>query len=616
MNSRLIISLFALLGSMTSWAAPAEHEVKTQVVFGLGKTEVDPQLNGNKQTVKYMDELFADDVLPVRVEILSVSSPEGPYAYNKRLSQGRAKGMETFLRERYPALASVEFVTNTVDEDWTGVADYLKRSSYEWKDDALKIVQLEGADRKARLKELWVGEAWDHLMKNCFPYLRRAQITFIYSADKMPLSFEDCSAGDLRLKFRSGYRNLDSSLADNAELLAAIKNKISSGYNGPIVLSGYSSPDGSETANIKLAHLRAQSVRRYLVEQLSYPDSLIAVSPGQVDWQHLTCLVRNGYLGADRDEVLKILNDGEKTSVQKKRALLRLKGGETWRQLKENFKSELCAVSVHFSDSPAVVREEVKPSKPSGDVDEKPAVDTTETKKLIEVKIEKEQGTVVDTLLLHPVDSLPVQGDTLLVPDKKTPTEGIVESDVSKFEDISKTKHGEQKAIFAVGTNALLDLGTAVNVSVEVPVGKHWDITADYIFPWWKDRAHSFAFEILHLDLGARYYFKPWQKRDASVLRGWYASASAGLGYYDFAPWGDGVQGEEIKLSLGGGYTWALGDWWRLSAELGVGPVFTRYRNYQHQPNGDLLWISNQNRVLFGPTSAKISFSYLLHTRK
>lgn len=98
-------------------------------------------------------------------------------------------------------------------------------------------------------------------------------------------------------------------------------------------------------------------------------------------------------------------------------------------------------------------------------------------------------------------------------------------------------------------------------------------------------------------------------------MRGWFASASVGAGYYDFALWNPtGVQGEEIKLSLGGGYTWALSPWWRLTAELGVGPVFSQYRIYNAEAPDRLVVQEDTRNVFLRPTQAKLSLTYLLHT--
>ena len=102
-----------------------------------------------------------------------------------------------------------------------------------------------------------------------------------------------------------------------------------------------------------------------------------------------------------------------------------------------------------------------------------------------------------------------------------------------------------------MGTNLLYDAVTAANVSLDIPLGKHMDLTANFMFPWWKDRSKDFAFQIVHLDLGARYYFKGWEQPDQRVFNGWFVSGSAGLGYYDIAPWGGRCPGRRNQVFAG-----------------------------------------------------------------
>ena len=42
------------------------------------------------------------------------------------------------------------------------------------------------------------------------------------------------------------------------------------------------------------------------------------------------------------------------------------------------------------------------------------------------------------------------------------------------------------KPLFAIKTNLLYDALSAVNLEIEVPVGKRWSVAAEGIFPWWK----------------------------------------------------------------------------------------------------------------------------------
>ena len=586
MKVRGFISVLALLGCIGVYAAPKEHGVSARISYPVGKTEVNQDYRSNGKAVSTLDNVLGSGASVSRIEVISSSSPEGPYSVNKRLAGQRAFYAVEFLKQRYGVSDSL-FVVTTVDEDWKGVAAYLRRSDKPWKDEALKIIEVAGKNRKAQLQDLWVGEAWDDLMKNAFPALRKTEVRVILAAQEQERD---------QILFRRGYRQLDLS-EGNSATLDAVKKKIAGGYTGEIKVVGYSSPDGSASANEKLSLARAQNVKDYIVNNLGYPPDMISVSSGGVDWEKFAATVEYSYFGEDKATVLEILRNQNLSSAQKKHALLALDGGRTWQLLKGDQMLSLCSVVVTLED------EELPQEKPQEP--EKPVV--TEEPVVVEEPVVPEKPVVVEE---EPVEEPEAPVEEPVKPVTQEPeTEPVKESEI-----ISKTAK-PQTVLFGVGTNLLFDAVSGVNVSLDIPVGKHWDITADYIFPWWKDRSKSFAFQLAHIDLGARYYFKPWERRDQNVMRGWFASASVGAGYYDFALWNPtGVQGEEIKLSLGGGYTWALSPWWRLTAELGVGPVFSQYRIYNAESPDRLVVQEDTRNVFLRPTQAKLSLTYLLHT--
>ena len=586
MKVRGFISVLALLGCIGVYAAPKEHGVSARISYPVGKTEVNQDYRSNGKAVSTLDNVLGSGASVSRIEVISSSSPEGPYSVNKRLAGQRAFYAVEFLKQRYGVSDSL-FVVTTVDEDWKGVAAYLRRSDKPWKDEALKIIEVAGKNRKAQLQDLWVGEAWDDLLKNAFPALRKTEVRVILAAQEQERD---------QILFRRGYRQLDLS-EGNRSTLDAVKKKIAEGYTGEIKVVGYSSPDGSASANEKLSLARAQNVKDYIVNNLGYPPDMISVSSGGVDWEKFAATVEYSYFGEDKATVLEILRNQNLSSAQKKHALLALDGGRTWQVLKGDQMLSLCSVVVTLED------EELPQEKPQEP--EKPVV--TEEPVVVEEPVVPEKPVVVEE---EPVEEPEAPVEEPVKPVTQEPeTEPVKESEI-----ISKTAK-PQTVLFGVGTNLLFDAVSGVNVSLDIPVGKHWDITADYIFPWWKDRSKSFAFQLAHIDLGARYYFKPWERRDQNVMRGWFASASVGAGYYDFAHWNPtGVQGEEIKLSLGGGYTWALSPWWRLTAELGVGPVFSQYRIYNAESPDRLVVQEDTRNVFLRPTQAKLSLTYLLHT--
>lgn len=334
MKLKGLISIIVLLCGIGAYAAP----ISSQFTYGVGKTELKEDYRGNSKLISLLDRIVADGRELSKIEVVGVSSPDGPLSANSRLARARATSAVEYLKERY-SLPDSAFVIRTVDEDWKGVEDYIRRSDKPWKEEALKILATGKNNRKNLLKELWVGEAWDDLMTNLFPKMRRTEVHF-------EILEPESSDGGNRILFGLGYRQIDKS--GNASVLGLLQEKIAGGYSGVITLTGYSSPDGSADANQKLSLARAQCVKSYLVDELGYPEEKIEVHGAGEDWDGLASAAAYSYYGSDRDRVLEILGDQGLTPVQKKRALLRLDGGNTWRALKSGQMLSLRSVEITF----------------------------------------------------------------------------------------------------------------------------------------------------------------------------------------------------------------------------------------------------------------------------
>ena len=191
---------------------------------------------------------------------------------------------------------------------------------------------------------------------------------------------------------------------------------------------------------------------------------------------------------------------------------------------------------------------------------------------------------------------------------------------VSPAAGISPTHRKEKgpRAVFlGLSTNLLLDAALAPNIGVTVPVGQRWSVQASFACPWWDNGEKSFAYQVLHGSVGARYWLRGWKERnnaDPGFLRGWFASAGIGGGYYDLAPWGDGAQGTHLLLELGGGYSWRIGRSWRLDAFLAIGPLWTSWETYTDENGRSVLISKDRGTSIYPvlPTSAGISLVWLI----
>lgn len=87
------------------------------------------------------------------------------------------------------------------------------------------------------------------------------------------------------------------------------------------------------------------------------------------------------------------------------------------------------------------------------------------------------------------------------------------------------------RPLFAVKTNLLYNLLSGLNVEVEVPIGEHFSLAGEWIFPWWLWEKKQYALEILNGNLELRYWFGNHTKDN--LLTGWYMGVYGGGGVYD-----------------------------------------------------------------------------------
>lgn len=346
----------------------------------------------------------------------------------------------------------------------------------------------------------------------------------------------------------------------NAKEIARMKEFLAShGKVRSVGVISHASPEGTLRINSMLSERRAESAVIFMEEIIPYETEVVRISGGE--WfDGLKEVLLRDYDRYDREKVINILNtvdDGE------------------------NLKNALYSGGISLDSRNHIIY------KMSDDL--RSAI----------VRIQAEVlPQVVDTMQVAP---LVEQAITLSSPEDLVPVWDPV------------PEHFDRKVpAVAISTNLLYDAVTAVNFGIDIPIGDHWTVRADYMFPWWVSRGNDRALEILHLDIGARYYFG--RRRPERVMTGWFATATAGFGYYDIEPNGKGYQGEEFMATLGGGYSFLLGKNWSLDLGVGFGPVITNYRYYEGSSEHKHLIYQYDGRLFyFGPTSLKVGLTYLLH---
>ena len=148
--------------------------------FEVNKINIRPEyMNNPRELAKIrvmIDDLKLDPSIKVnRLDIIGYASPEGTLATNKRLSEGRAMALRDYLASRY------DFPRNQYHiifggENWDGLVKALDTIDFEYKDEALNIINDIPVEkgREAKLMQLRGGVPYRYMLKYIFPSLRVA----------------------------------------------------------------------------------------------------------------------------------------------------------------------------------------------------------------------------------------------------------------------------------------------------------------------------------------------------------------------------------------------------------------------------------------------------------
>ena len=162
----------------------------------------------------------------------------------------------------------------------------------------------------------------------------------------------------------------------------------------------------------------------------------------------------------------------------------------------------------------------------------------------------------------------------------------------------------------ALKTNLLADIALMPSLEVEYLINEQWSVAAHGAVAWWSnDPAHKY-YQISTIYPEARWWFKtkePWH--------GHYLGVFAGGTWYDLERGARGYQGEGGFVGLSYGYMFPISKCLSFEAGLGVGYLYTKYREYLPVDfMGGTHYVYQQTSVLnwLGPLKVKFAFVWRL----
>ena len=410
--------------------------------------------------------------------------------------------------------------------------------------------------------------------------------------------------------FRVGTTNVDPNYMSNKIALSNIATALTSenaSFISSIQIEGYASPEGGSVINEQLSRARTDALKQYIITNYSHiqPEKIIAQSMG-VNWSELREMAEADSKLPRRSEVLYIIDNVHahidvKANISRKKSLMDL-GVKTWNYMLVNYFSQLrTGVTIFMKpDTPEYITTSIKNTLDSLKSELPFINDSVNTVKNVNTEPEKivEKSNVADTPIV----------------------ENIVEKEVDAtyVTTMPLTTAMKRKPLFAVKTNLLFDAVSALNVEIEVPIGKRWSIAGEYIFPWWLLEKKQIAFKIINANIEGRYWFG--DRTDKKELTGWNIGLYTGGGYFDIEWKNKGYQGEffiATGVSTGYAHTISKNSNWRMEYGLGAGYMQTKYREYVPKLGIDDEWHlirqKDGKHTWFGPTKAKVSLVWMIN---
>lgn len=155
--------------------------------FPVNQTKIHPDYRRNPyelEEIKRTVNLVKDnaDTKIVGISLHGYASPEGSYANNARLADGRAESLKKYLIGEYGLDAQMISVTST-PEDWAGLRAYVEKNEIADKDEILSMIDsdIENLDTKEYRMRAINGQSYQTLLRDCYPALRHTDYVINYS---------------------------------------------------------------------------------------------------------------------------------------------------------------------------------------------------------------------------------------------------------------------------------------------------------------------------------------------------------------------------------------------------------------------------------------------------
>ena len=175
-----------------AYVQPAAEPIKQREIVGeafldfvVNKIDIRPEYMNNPRELKKVTDLVSEvkddkDVTVRAINVIGYASPEGTYANNQRLSEGRAKALVNYLMPRFDYPQNLYKVVFG-GENWDGLKECVEASQMPYRKEVLEVIESTPGEssnitsnRKRTLMNLKGGEPYRYIVREFCPSLRKA----------------------------------------------------------------------------------------------------------------------------------------------------------------------------------------------------------------------------------------------------------------------------------------------------------------------------------------------------------------------------------------------------------------------------------------------------------
>ena len=237
-------------------------EDRNYIQFFVGDTRVVDTLGDNRRQLDKITSLMQQIVEQQEfyvdtITLTAASSPEGDYAFNDRLSQGRAEALKRYLVRRYGRSIDTMLIVRWVAEDWAELTNRIRTDREVVNRDAVLelIVAEKNPDRREQAIRQQFPKEYAYIRSVIYPQLRA--VNFRYNLRRKGM-----------VKDTIHTTELDTAYARGVELLQKRKYAkalyILNDYNDRNTVVAHLSMDHNERALELLTAMPKDAVTEYL----------------------------------------------------------------------------------------------------------------------------------------------------------------------------------------------------------------------------------------------------------------------------------------------------------------------------------------------------------------